>query len=123
MLSISKKLYPCLNYNPPARLVYLITSVFIVSGCAINNFGLVKVQYFENETVHMISKESWGAYLSSNNADAGLIFGHMKRTLLYPKNPSYSKLRLDNLLTTVKQEQFIETKNDNLDVFNTRLPG
>ncbi|WP_150113182.1 hypothetical protein [Methylobacter tundripaludum] len=122
MFTLSVKTYSYLHYHSVARLVFLTIYVFLLSGCAIDNFGLVKVQHFENETVHMISKESWGAYLSTNNADAGLMFGHMKRILLYPKNLSPSELRLDNLLTTVQQDQFIETENDNLDAFITRSP-
>lgn len=122
MFALSEKSYPCLHHYPVVRLVFLTINVFLLSGCAIDNFGLVKVQHFENETVHMISKESWGAYLSTNNADAGLMFGHMKRILIYPKNPSSSELHPDNLLTTVQQDQFIETENDNLDAFNTRSP-
>jgi hypothetical protein len=50
------------------------------------------------------------------------MFGHMKRMLLYPKKPGFSELPLDNLLTTVQEDQFIETKNDNPDVFNTQSP-
>ena len=122
MFTLSVNSYPCLHYHPDARWLFLTIYVFLSSGCAIDNFGLVKVQHFENETVHMISKESWGAYLSTNNTDAGLMFGHMKRILLYPKNPSSSELRLDNLLTIVQQDQFIATENDNLDAFNTRSP-
>ena len=122
MFTLSKKPYPCLPHHPVARLAFLTINVFLLSGCAIDNYGLVNVRHFENETVHMISKESWGAYLSTNNADAGLVFGHMKKILLYPKNSSSSELGLDNLLTTAQQDQFIEKENDKLDVFNTRYP-
>lgn len=122
MYRLSIKPYPIFHHNPVAQLVFLTMNFFLLSGCAIDHFGLVKVQHFENETVHIISKESWGAYLSTNNADAGLMFGHMKRMLLYPKNTSSSELPLDNLLTSVQEDQFIETKNDNLDGFNTQSP-
>lgn len=122
MFTLSEKPYPYLYYRPAARLVFLTISVFLLSGCAIDNFGLVKVQHFENETVHMISKESWGTYLSTNNADAGLMFGHMKRILFYPKHLSSSEFHLDNLLITTQRDQFIETENDNLDAFDTRSP-
>ena len=122
MCTLSIKLYACLDYHPVARVVFFTIYIFILSGCAIDNFGFIKVQHFENETVNMISKESWGVYLSTNNADAGLMFGHMKRMLLYPKKPGSSELPLNNILTTVQEDQFIETKNDNQDSFNTRSP-
>ncbi len=122
MVTLAEKLYPCIHHHPVARLVFLTITVFLLSGCAIDNFGLVKIQHFENESVHMVSKESWGTYLSTNNADAGIMFGHMRRILLYPKNPGSSELRLDNLSTTVQQDQFTETTTDNLDAFDNRSP-
>ncbi|MEI7995316.1 MAG: hypothetical protein WCH01_10485 [Methylococcaceae bacterium] len=122
MFVLSEKSYPCLLLYPVARLVFLTINIFLLSGCAIDNFGLVKVQHFENETVYIVSKEAWGAYLSSNEADARIMFGHMNRILLYPKNPSSSELPLDNLLTNLQQDHFIRTKNINMDAFNTRSP-
>ena len=94
-----------------ARNLVNFIFIWILIGCAINDTGLVKLRYFENDSVRMISKESWGGYLSTHNTDAGFTLGHAERTLIYPKNKKIVELSLDELLTKVEQDQFIEITN------------
>lgn len=78
---------------------WIIGVIFLsISGCAINDKGLVNVHYFENESSYLVTQESWGGYLSSRQADGGLTLGHTKRTLIYPKPGNKSSLNIDELL-------------------------
>lgn len=91
-------------------------SVLFTYGCAVDDIGLVKVRHFENETMHMVSKESWGTYLSTESADGGLMFGHMNRIFLYPKNKDFKEIELSNLFSHLDQDQFIEILEHQLDI-------
>jgi hypothetical protein len=101
---------------------YLTVSILFAEGCAVDDIGFVKVMHFENETMYMVSKESWGVYLSTENVDAGLMFGHMDRTFLYPKTRKLKELELNNLLSNLEQDQFIETTDDKLVKPNSEGP-
>jgi len=68
------------------------------AGCAINDKGLVKVRYFENESCYLLTQESWGGYLSTRQSDGGLTLGHAKRIMIYPKPGNTHGLSIDELL-------------------------
>lgn len=88
-----------------------------VTGCAVNDKGLVLVRYFENESSYLITQESWGGYLSTRQADGGLTLGHAKRTMIYPKPGNKSGLSLDELSQQLADSVFdkeIEEKDTDL---------
>jgi hypothetical protein len=60
----------------------------------------------------MVSKEAWGAYLSTDVADGGLMFGYMNRLLFYPKTTNSTGIQMDKLFLMLHQDQFIETRGD-----------
>jgi hypothetical protein len=69
-----------------------------ISGCAINDMGLVRSRYFANESSYMVLHESWGGYLSTRQADGGLTLGHTERIMIYPKPGNKSGLSIDEFL-------------------------
>lgn len=83
-----------------AKALFWIIGVLIVSitGCAVNDKGLVNVRYFENESSYLLTQESWGGYLSSRQADGGLTLGHAERIMIYPKPGNKSGLSINELL-------------------------
>jgi hypothetical protein len=88
-----------------------------ITGCAVNDNGLVNVHYFENESSFLVTQESWGGYLSTRQADGGLTVGHAKRTMIYPKPGNKSGLSLDELSPQLAGSVFdkeIEAKDADL---------
>ena len=80
-------------------LFWIIGVLFIpVTGCAVNDKGLVSVRYFENKSSYLLTQESWGCYLSTRQADGGLTLGHAERILIYPKPGNNSGLSINELL-------------------------
>ena len=89
----------------------------LITGCAVNDKGLVRVHYFENKSSYLLTQESWGGYLSTRQADGGLTLGHTERILIYPKPGNKSDLSLDELLKQSSGYIFdkkIEAKNIDL---------
>ena len=102
-----------------AKALFWITGVLIVSitGCAVNDKGLINVRYFENKSSYLLTQESWGGYLSTRQVDGGLTLGHAKRTLIYPKAGNKSVLSIDELLQQSAGSDFdkeIEAKDADL---------
>ncbi|MGZ8190754.1 MAG: hypothetical protein ACXWTS_05935 [Methylococcaceae bacterium] len=80
-------------------LFSIIAAFFLsVTGCAINDRGMVSVRFFENESSYLLTLESWGGYLSTRQADGGLTLGHAERIFIYPKPGNKSALSIDELL-------------------------
>lgn len=100
----------------------LILSIALAAGCAVNETGLVSVRHFENSTIHMVRKEAWGIYLSTGETDGGLVFGHTKRSLFYPKMQNRMSYKLENLLTAVEQEPLLESVETSKDFLYDQLP-
>ena len=103
-----------------AKALFWIIGVLLIpaTGCAVNDKGLVRIRYFENESSYLLTQESWGCYLSTRQADGGLTLGHAKRTLIYPKPGSNkSGLSINELLqqsTGYGFDKEIEAKNADL---------
>ncbi|MDD1633810.1 MAG: hypothetical protein LUP91_16595, partial [Methylococcaceae bacterium] len=83
-----------------AKALFWIIGVLLIpaTGCGVNDKGLVRVRYFENESSYLLTQEAWGGYLSTRQADGGLTLGHAKRTLIYPKLGNNSALSINGLL-------------------------
>ena len=97
---------------------WIIGVIFLsISGCAVNDKGLVNVHYFENKSSYLVTQESWGGYLSTRQADGGFTLGHTKRTMIYPKPGNKSSLNIDELLqqsTGYAFDKEIEVKDADL---------
>ena len=93
-----------------ARKLTVFIGIWILNGCAINETGVVKLRYFANDSVCMISKESWGAYLSTDSTNAGLTLGHAEVIQFYPKHNHSLKLGLDEILKKAQDDQLIEIR-------------
>jgi hypothetical protein len=52
-------------------------------GCAVNDWGLVRVRHAENVTARMVRLETWGAHLVTGANDAGVTLGHSSRTYVF----------------------------------------
>lgn len=117
-----EKLYLCLYSFLNSRKLCLSLCIVTLNGCALDDIGLVKVRRFENETMFMIRKEAWGAYLSTEAVDGGFMIGHMTRIFLYPKNKDFKEIELSNLFSYFEQDQFIETQRDKSDMTNDGDP-
>jgi len=102
----SKKLTPFMS------LLGVLLFLNLIQGCAINNFGIVKVRHFENETVHMVNLKVFGGFLSTNEADAGLTFGFTERRYFYPKNTQLMKMDLTSMLKLIEKDHLIEQKQN-----------
>lgn len=73
----------------PAK-VFVFPLLFFISaaGCAVNQWGCVKVVPFENRCAYITELEAWGVHLSTRSADAGITIGHAKKTYVIKKrNP------------------------------------
>ncbi len=91
-----------------ARKLVILIFICLLNGCAINDIGTVKLRFFANESVRMVSKESWGAYLNTDSSNAGLTLGHAEVILFYPKHNNSLELELDELFTKIQQAQLME---------------
>lgn len=102
-----------------AKEQFWIIGVLLISvtGCAVNDNGLVSVHYFENKSCYLLTQESWGGYLSTRQADGGLTLGHAKRIMIYPKPGNKSGLSINELLqqsTGYTFDKEIEAKDADL---------
>lgn len=70
----------------------------LLAGCAVNDMGLVNVRYYENESSYLLTRESWGGYLSTRQSDGGLSLGHAERIMIYPKPGNQFGLSINELL-------------------------
>ncbi|TXL16622.1 hypothetical protein BMR04_09030 [Methylococcaceae bacterium HT3] len=84
----------------------------LITGCAVNNFGIVNVKHFENKTVHMVNLKSYGCFLSTHEADAGLTFGFTERWYFYPKDKQIEEVSLSSMLILAKEDHLIEQGKD-----------
>jgi hypothetical protein len=55
------------------------------AGCAINDKGLVAVQYYECETGIAVRFKAWGIFASTSPVDPGLTIGFAWKAYLFPK--------------------------------------
>ena len=51
-----------------------------------NDFGLVRVNRYENQSALAVTLETWGAQLLTGSGDAGLTFGYARRTYVFPRS-------------------------------------
>lgn len=90
--------------------VFFLNTVLLtnlITGCAINDAGFVKVKHFENKTVHMVNLKAYGCFLSTNEADAGLTIGFIERQYFYPKNKQFEEIDLSNMLLQAKGDRLL----------------
>ncbi|MCK5353836.1 MAG: hypothetical protein KAJ63_01855 [Methyloprofundus sp.] len=99
------------NNVSPVILLVITWLANSVTGCAINNTGLIEVKHFENETIHMVKLKTFGGFLSTNEADAGLTFGFTERQYFYPKNKLSMKDGLSNMLLLANKDRLVEQEN------------
>lgn len=113
-----------MNKNDNNLYILVLTTTVCASaltGCAIDDKGLVTVKHFENKTVHMVKLKSFGFFISTKKADAGLSIGFTERSYFYPKESEFSQFDLSNILNTVEDDQF-ETKPELEAVDNSLIP-
>lgn len=67
------------------ELTVLLGFIVLVSGCALNDKGFVKVRRWENDAAYLVCWEAWGGHLVTNAVDAGLTIGRSKRLYIFPK--------------------------------------
>ncbi|MBK8814538.1 MAG: hypothetical protein IPN42_03065 [Methylococcaceae bacterium] len=96
------------------QLIVLLAINGFLSSCAINEFGLVSVKKYENETLRLIKKEAWGAYVSTDETDRGLTIGHTERMMVLPKKLSSRKIMLNDLFLNPSQGRFLEIQSDEI---------
>ncbi|MGQ0445678.1 MAG: hypothetical protein ACT4O2_11285 [Beijerinckiaceae bacterium] len=60
-------------------------TVYLCTGCAVNDRGLVTTRLYENDTAYVLRLEAWGGHLITNTVDAGLTIGRSRRLYVYPK--------------------------------------
>ena len=91
--------------------------IILITGCAINDAGLTKLRYFENETSYMTTQKTWGGFISTHHSDRGLTLGHTERIKVYPKLAKNVQLPIDQFLQQVDGNDFVEinAKEINLD--------
>ena len=81
----------------------------LLSGCSVNGVGMVDVQHYENDSIHMVQMEAWGGHLSTNQADAGITLGHAKRLYLYPKDGNMSVSAMSALIPQDDSDKLMPT--------------
>jgi hypothetical protein len=111
-----------INCRQVSKVTSLAFVILPLAGCAIDDIGLVKVRHYENRTMHMVSKEAWGAYLSTSETDGGLVFGHAERLFVYPKNRPLTKIDLEQILSGPKQNRFREIEEINFEPLLMQSP-
>ena len=97
-------------------LVYLL--LITIAGCAVNDKGLMKLQYFENETSYLRLQKSWGGYLSMRHVDRGLVLGHTDRIMIYPKLRNKNNLTIEEFFRQVDNDDFVEIGVKDIDTKN-----
>ncbi len=60
-------------------------TLYLCTGCAVNDRGLVTTRLYENDTAYVLRLEAWGGHLITNTVDAGLTIGRSRRLYVYPK--------------------------------------
>ena len=100
------------------QLLLVYSLLMLIAGCAVNDKGFMKLQYFENETSYLRIQKSWGGYLSTRHTDRGLVFGHTDRIMIYPKLRKGVDLPVEELLQQVDKDEFVEISVKDIDTKN-----
>lgn len=98
------------------RLLLVFPLLIFIAGCAINDKGFIKLQYFENDTSYLRTQTSWGGYLSTRYADRGLVLGYTDRVMVYPKLKHSTNLTVEELLRQVDNSNFVEINVKDIDI-------
>jgi hypothetical protein len=61
----------------------LIVALPAIAGCALNDYGLVRVRRFENESARVVQVQSWGLQVLTVSGDRGATFGYTNRTYVF----------------------------------------
>ncbi len=98
------------------RLSLVCPLLMLIAGCAVNDKGFMKLQYFENETSYLRIQKSWGGYLSTRHTDRGLVLGHTNRIIVYPKLSKKINLPIGEFLQHVDKNEFVEISAKDIDI-------
>lgn len=100
------------------RLLLAYLLLILITGCAVNDMGFIKLRYFENETTYLKSQRAWGGYLSTRHINRGFVLGRTERIMVYPKFRKGARLRVEELLIQVDGDDFIEMNAKDIDLKN-----
>lgn len=67
------------------RLLTVAAICVSSSGCAVNAYGLVKVERFENDSAVVVGLRSYGLHMLTHRFDAGVVLGRSTRIYVFPK--------------------------------------
>jgi hypothetical protein len=59
----------------------------MITGCSVNDAGLVRVRHLENESARVVQLDAWGLHLAFGNGDSGVTLGRDRRTYVFPRTP------------------------------------
>lgn len=63
----------------------LLSALACVAGCAVNDWGVVRVVHSENATARVVGLQAWGAHVRVGVPDAGLTLGISRRTYVFAR--------------------------------------
>ena len=63
----------------------ILISFLIVSGCAVNDHGFVDVVHYESASAQIVSLETCGVLVITNELDRGITLGCTRKAYIYPK--------------------------------------
>ena len=81
----------------------ILMSFLTVSGCAVNDHGIVDVIHYESESAQIVSLKSCGVLVITNELDRGITLGCTRKAYIYPKFGAESGQISDQMLIEVLQ--------------------